>query len=145
MCEFCWNKSILTAFGPRVRKPVFRVSQTKTQTSLHICAVWSVPLLFTYWKVSCLHLLWVEFQLFSLSLQLSRLVWTSLCRKPRRQVLYCQDPKCSPYWFVPTNFTHKIILQCETSDSSQYTYYNHATTSLAIYSNERSQAMLSKA
>ena len=38
--------------GIDARKPVFGgLRTTKAQTSLRICAVWSAPLLFTYWKV----------------------------------------------------------------------------------------------
>ena len=48
--------------GYDVRKPVFRGLQTTmAQTSLHIRAVWSAPLLFAYWKVSYLNLLQVKF------------------------------------------------------------------------------------
>ena len=43
--------------GRVARKPVFVGLQTKAQTSLRIGAVWSVPLLFAYWKVSYLDLL----------------------------------------------------------------------------------------
>ena len=34
---------------------------TEVQTSLRICADWSAPLLFAYWKVSYLDLLWAKF------------------------------------------------------------------------------------
>ena len=44
--------------GLEARKHVFGYLQTtKGQTSLHIVAVWSAPLLFAYWKVSHLDLL----------------------------------------------------------------------------------------
>ena len=40
------------------RKPVFGgLGTTKTQTNLCIYAVWSAPLLFTFWKESYLNLL----------------------------------------------------------------------------------------
>ena len=39
---------------------------TKVQTSLCICAVWSAPVLFAYWKVSYLHLLQANFSFFKL-------------------------------------------------------------------------------
>ena len=46
-----------------VRKPVFGGLQAiKAQTSLPIRAVWSAPLLFTFWKVSYQNLLQVKFQ-----------------------------------------------------------------------------------
>ena len=41
---------------------------TKGQTSLHILAVWSAPLLFPYWKVSYQNMLKTEFHYSSLSL-----------------------------------------------------------------------------
>ena len=38
--------------GLKARKPVFGVLRiTQAQTSLRICAVWSAPLLFAFWKV----------------------------------------------------------------------------------------------
>ena len=43
-----------------MQKPVFD-SSAKVQTSLCIWVVWSVPLLFAYWKVSYLNLLRVKF------------------------------------------------------------------------------------
>ena len=60
----------------------------------HSCRqAWSAPLLFAYWKVSYLGLLQVKLQFSVYSLSLSRLVWISLCWKPRRQVFSC----CGPY------------------------------------------------
>ena len=35
---------------------------TQAQTSLHIRAVWPAPLLFAYWKVTCVYLLQAKFQ-----------------------------------------------------------------------------------
>ena len=44
--------------GLDARKPVFRgLRATKAQTSLRICADWSAPLLFAFWKVPYLNLL----------------------------------------------------------------------------------------
>ena len=54
---------IRSNMGLDVRKPVFGdLGTTKAQTSLRICAVWSAPLLFAYWKVSYLDLLQTKFQ-----------------------------------------------------------------------------------
>ena len=42
---------VMNYMGLDERKPVFGDLQTsKVQTSLRICAVWSVPLLFAFWK-----------------------------------------------------------------------------------------------
>ena len=55
--------------GLNARKPVFGgLPATQAQTSLRIRAVWSVPLLFAFWKESYVNLLQVEFQFSSLSL-----------------------------------------------------------------------------
>ena len=57
------NKCKLGLYGPQCRKPVFLGMQTiKEQTSLHVCAVWSAPLLFAYCNVSYLNLLQAKFQ-----------------------------------------------------------------------------------
>ena len=49
-------------FGIDARKPVFGdLRTTKAQTSLHIHADWSAPLLFAFWKVSYLNLLRAKF------------------------------------------------------------------------------------
>ena len=75
------------------RKPVFEgLRTTRAQTSLRISAVWSAPLLFTYWKVPYLDLLRAKFQFSSRSQYLSDLVWISLCRKPHKQVLSQHGP-----------------------------------------------------
>ena len=54
----------------------------KAQISLRIRAVWSAP----YWEGSYLDMLRAKFRFSKSSLQLSRHVWISLCRKPWRQV-----------------------------------------------------------
>ena len=52
----------LFQMGSDARKPVFRgLRTTQAQTSLRIRAVWSGPLLFTFWKVSYVNLLQVKF------------------------------------------------------------------------------------
>ena len=49
--------------GLKARKSVFGgLGTTKVQTSLHIQAVCSAPLLFAYWKGSYLNLLQMHFQ-----------------------------------------------------------------------------------
>ena len=70
----------------------FGLWTTKAQTSLRICTVWSASLLFTDWKVSYQNLLQAKFQFSSKSLQLRKLVWFSLCRRPGRLVLSSQGP-----------------------------------------------------
>ena len=53
---------LIPYMGLDARKPVFRnLWTTKAQTSLHICAVWSAPLLFTDLKVLYLNLLQGKF------------------------------------------------------------------------------------
>ena len=49
-------------------KPVFMgLWTTKAQTSLHICTVWSVPLIFVYWKVTYLDWLQANFFIYLLA------------------------------------------------------------------------------
>ena len=61
-----YNYNILLPYGPRHEKPVFGgLRTTKAQTSLRIRTVWSVPLLFAYWKVSFLDLLQAKFHISS--------------------------------------------------------------------------------
>ena len=49
--------------GLNARKPVFGgLRTTQAQTSQHIRAVWSAPLLFAFWKIPYLTLLQVKFQ-----------------------------------------------------------------------------------
>ena len=56
----------MSYMGLDARKPVFGgLRTTKVQTRLRIRAVWSAPLLFTYWKESYLDLLRTKFQLSS--------------------------------------------------------------------------------
>ena len=83
--------------GLNVRKPVFRDLQTtEAQTSMCICAVWPVPLLFVYWKVSYLEVTTSE-------ISISLCSWAgwfedSHFLKPRRQV------SCDVSWpGIPTN------------------------------------------
>ena len=81
-------------------KPVFRSFRTtKVQTSLRIHADWSAPLLFIFRKVPYLNLQCSKWNFnFLASLELRRLVWVSLCRKPWRQVLSHRGPfvfKCT--------------------------------------------------
>ena len=65
--DFNWTYPIIYRYmGLFARKPVFRGLQTtKRQTSLRICAVWSAPLLFAFWKVPYLGLLQAKFQISS--------------------------------------------------------------------------------
>ena len=63
ICHF----SIFNDMGLDARKPLFGgFRTTKAQTSLHILAVWSAPLLFSKWKVSYLDWLPAKFQIFQL-------------------------------------------------------------------------------
>ena len=58
---FCF--STVNQMGPDARKPVFGgLRTTQAQTSLRICAVWSAPLLFPFWKLSYVNLMQVKFQ-----------------------------------------------------------------------------------
>ena len=69
--------------GLDTRKPVFGdLGTTKAQTSLRICAVWSAPLLYAFWKVNFLASLcswgdWFESRFFG---------------NPQRQVLSRRGP-----------------------------------------------------
>ena len=65
---------------------------TQAQTSLHICTVWSTPLLFTFWKVLYVNLL--QAKLNSLASLFSRGDWfeSHFGRKPWRQVFSCWGP-----------------------------------------------------
>ena len=62
--SFHYNEALgLEYMGLDAKKPVFGgLGAIKAQTSLCICAVWSAPLLFAYWKVSYLSLLLTKFQ-----------------------------------------------------------------------------------
>ena len=66
-------------YGPWREKTCLRgLRTTKAQTSLHISADWSVPLLLAFWKVSFLNLLQAKFQFSSWYLLLKRLHGSSL-------------------------------------------------------------------
>ena len=113
--------------GLDARKPVFGVLRiTQAQTSLRIRAIWSAPLLFAFWKVRYVNLPQVKFQFSSLSLLLSRLVWISLCRKPRRQIFFCQGQN----WFY-TLFIHVLILANSILQSVPNAYHNSWKTTYA--------------
>ena len=59
-----WKNGFWSIFiyWPRREKTQFGFLTTQAQTSLRIRAVWSAPLLFTFWKVSYVNLLQVKFQ-----------------------------------------------------------------------------------
>ena len=58
-----WVLDSIYHMGLDARKTVFRgLRTTKAQTRLRIPAVWSAPLLFTFWKVSYINLLQAKFQ-----------------------------------------------------------------------------------
>ena len=65
--SFITSGPVLWHLGLVARKPVFGgLRTTQAQTSLHIRAYWSAPLLFTYWKVSYLTLLQAKFNILAI-------------------------------------------------------------------------------
>ena len=103
--------------GLVARKPVFRgLRTTQAQTSLRICAVWSAPLLFVFCKEQYLSLLQAKLKFSSQSLYLRRLIWNTLCWKPRRQVFSRRGPYQSVKWFGSTS---RLTLEASTMNPDQ--------------------------
>ena len=109
--------TVLLLLGLNARKPVFGGLQTTlAQTSLRICKVWSVPLLFAFWKVPYVNLQQVKFQYSN---------WETGLKLALPETLETDFVEMRPKWCFQQFFSHIMM-------SDILTHYSQAGSMLVV-------------
>ena len=108
LCYGCHYTTILN-MSRNMRFPtMWYVRPAKPQFSLHICTVWSVPLLVAWIFYGFKATDWTSFGVAKLKRRLHRLVWVSTCQNATLLEITCHGSYVNHFWYIHFYTWHYI-------------------------------------